>query len=495
MGRKRQFSDDSGDSSFEDEQAVVVAKPTRKPNNTKRSKNDDADRDKSAKPPYPDQINPLFAKVNHFRLFERELWTSRESSLWRKQVYVSRLNRYRIFRNAAFFDRRVTCIEWHPHPKHNHIVAVASKGGDIMWWDSSSSKATHKGYSFHVEAARRRRERNNDSSDDEDGLPPEVPFIYGSGKGGSITAMKFHPELSNFVFTSSIEGCIKRQDFEGRASAFFLDTMSRESWWTALDISHRSLIVGKTNGEVVSTNFDGNVLWRGRLHKNGTKVQHIEVHPIKHYIFATAGNDKLVKIWDARMLRLQGEGGAEPLQIMPHDGNLNSATFSPVAPYTLLTTSQDSQLRIYASDDPSTMPKPVQVLRHPHRSFQHITAIQGYWHPSASGVFAIDAHGTGSTDIVARMEDSRVSQIHVIAKFNHSGDILASASGFTTHLWRYGDDYEAVSSIESIDVDHHNDGGDDDANGGRGGKKKRKGGVGKGKKQDYGRSNKKNAAT
>ena len=65
-------------------------------------------------------------------------------------------------------------------------------------------------------------------------------------------------------------------------------------------------------------------MWRSKLHKTGTKVQHIEVHPVKTYIFSTAGNDKFVKIWDARMLRLQGEGGPEPLQSMLHDGNLNS---------------------------------------------------------------------------------------------------------------------------------------------------------------------------
>ena len=89
-----------------------------------------------------------------------------------------------------------------------------------MWWDSSTSKATHKGYSFHAESVRSRR-RNHGTADDEDDMPPEVPFIYGSGKGGSITAMKFHPEQSNFVFTTSIEGCVKRQDFEGRGTCTY----------------------------------------------------------------------------------------------------------------------------------------------------------------------------------------------------------------------------------------------------------------------------------
>lgn len=40
---------------------------------------------------------------------------------------------YRIFQKAAPFDRRATSLAW--HPTHPRILAVGSKGGDILLWN------------------------------------------------------------------------------------------------------------------------------------------------------------------------------------------------------------------------------------------------------------------------------------------------------------------------------------------------------------------------
>lgn len=47
--------------------------------------------------------------------------------------FLRSLTSYRLFRTASPFDRRVTCLEW--HPTHPSTVAVGSKGGDIILWD------------------------------------------------------------------------------------------------------------------------------------------------------------------------------------------------------------------------------------------------------------------------------------------------------------------------------------------------------------------------
>ncbi|XP_072842127.2 DNA damage-binding protein 2 isoform X3 [Pogona vitticeps] len=47
--------------------------------------------------------------------------------------FVRSLHSYRLFRTASHFDRRITCLEW--HPTHPSTVAVGSKGGDIILWD------------------------------------------------------------------------------------------------------------------------------------------------------------------------------------------------------------------------------------------------------------------------------------------------------------------------------------------------------------------------
>jgi hypothetical protein len=49
----------------------------------------------------------------------------------------------------------------------------------------------------------------------------------------------------------------------------------------------------------------------------------------------------------------------------------------------------------------------------------------------------VDVFQVKGTEVrcVARLEDERVTGIQCIAKFNKTGDILASCSGFTTYLW------------------------------------------------------------
>ena len=43
---------------------------------------------------------------------------------------------FKLCRVASPFDRRVTAIEW--HPTQNNIVAVGSKGGDIILWNTQA---------------------------------------------------------------------------------------------------------------------------------------------------------------------------------------------------------------------------------------------------------------------------------------------------------------------------------------------------------------------
>lgn len=56
-----------------------------------------------------------------------------------QEPFVRSLLSYYNFCDATSpFDRRVTCLEWHPtHPK---TLAVGSKGGDIFLWDFDTKK-------------------------------------------------------------------------------------------------------------------------------------------------------------------------------------------------------------------------------------------------------------------------------------------------------------------------------------------------------------------
>ncbi|XP_009869476.1 PREDICTED: DNA damage-binding protein 2-like, partial [Apaloderma vittatum] len=104
--------------------------------------------------------------------------------------FLRSLASYRLFRTASPFDRRVTCLEW--HPTHPSTVAVGSKGGDIILWDYE--------------------------------VLTKTSFIKGMGAGGSITAMKFNPFNPSQLYTSSVAGSTTLQDFNGNTIRVFTST-------------------------------------------------------------------------------------------------------------------------------------------------------------------------------------------------------------------------------------------------------------------------------
>jgi hypothetical protein len=92
------------------------------------------------------------------------------------RLYLSKLALFKVKKSIAYFDRRVTCIEWHPSPSHPTVVALASKGGDLIWYDYTKNPV-HEG---HVgELVKENGFTTQDS----------LPYLYGQGAGGSITAV------------------------------------------------------------------------------------------------------------------------------------------------------------------------------------------------------------------------------------------------------------------------------------------------------------------
>ena len=53
-----------------------------------------------------------------------------------KSPIVSLTKELELYRTASPFNRRVTVLEW--HPTRPNILGIASKGGDIILWDTES---------------------------------------------------------------------------------------------------------------------------------------------------------------------------------------------------------------------------------------------------------------------------------------------------------------------------------------------------------------------
>ncbi|CAN9499364.1 unnamed protein product [Ophioblennius macclurei] len=326
-----------------------------------------------------------------------------------QEPFVRSLSSYATRHMTSPFDRRITCLEW--HPTHPSTLAVASKGGDIFLWDFKE--------------------------------PTKKSFVQGIGPGGSITDMKFNQLNPNQLFISSIAGMTALRDFNGATITGFTITDSLNYWYCCVDVSvsRQMVVTGDNIGKLVLLGLDGKMIFSDKLHK--AKVTHAEFNPRCDWLLATASVDHTVKLWDLRMMKDK----TSFLHEMPHEKAVNSACFNPVDCTKLLTTDQYDQIRVYSSSDWS---KPQHIIQHPHRQFQHLTPIRAMWHPVHDLIVAgrypddcvctgdkrtVDIFDSNTAELVCQLHDPTVGGIISVNKFSPMGDVLGSGMGVTALIW------------------------------------------------------------
>ncbi|KAM8861344.1 DNA damage-binding protein 2 isoform 2-T2 [Synchiropus picturatus] len=326
-----------------------------------------------------------------------------------QEPFVRSLSSYHFNGSVSPFDRRITCLEW--HPTNPTTLAVASKGGDIYLWDYDT--------------------------------PSKKTFIQGMGAGDSITGMKFNQLNPSQLFISSMGGTTSLQDFNGTTITVFCYTDTLNFWYCCVDVSvsRQMLVTGDNMGELSLLGLDGRKIFSGKLHK--AKVTHAEFNTRCDWLLATASVDHTVKLWDLRNLKDK----TSSLHLLPHDKAVNSAYFNPSDCSKLLTTDQYDQIRVYSSSDWS---KPQHIIQHPHRQFQHLTPIKATWHPTYDLIVAgcypddrvfcgdqrtIDIFDSNSAELVCQLQDPNAPGIKSINKFNPLGDAIGSGMGVTALVW------------------------------------------------------------
>ncbi|KAL3861308.1 hypothetical protein ACJMK2_007344 [Sinanodonta woodiana] len=322
---------------------------------------------------------------------------------------VSSLSEMTLYKTLSPFDRRVTALEW--HPVNPNILAVGSKGGDIILWNVNHKK--------------------------------HDKFIQGGGAGGSCQALKFWPWDSSHVVTASVDGTVTLYDFEGRSNQILADTMNSQDLWycsvavnTPLDL----VAAGDNTGFLRLMHKTGEIVFNLQLHKG--KITHTEFSPREDWLLCTASLDHTVQLWDVRMIKDRSSS----LAILKHEKAVNSAYFSSIDGCRLLTTDQYQELRVYKS--PNWLLD--KTFFHPHRIFQHITPIKATWHPlydlivvgrypdpylCATDPRSIDIMDVVTGEIVCQLQDSEAPGIICLNKFNRLGDYLASGMGVNILLW------------------------------------------------------------
>ncbi|XP_077451714.1 DNA damage-binding protein 2 isoform X2 [Stigmatopora argus] len=326
-----------------------------------------------------------------------------------QEPFVRSLNLYKHRASNVPFDRRITCLEW--HPTHPTTLAVASKGGDIELWDYT--------------------------------LCSQKTFIKGMGPGYSVTDMMFNPFNHTQLFISSMRGTTTLRDFNGTPLKVFAQTATPTFWYCCVDVStsRQMLVTGDNVGMLLLTGLDGQKIFNNKLHK--AKVTHAEFNPRCDWLLATASVDHTVKLWDLRNMKDKNSF----LHDLPHDKAVNAAYFHPADCSKLLTTDQYDQIRVYSSSDWS---KPQNTIWHPHRQFQHITSIKATWHPFHDLIIVgrypddkfhlgdertIDIYDSNTAELAGQVHSSTVEGIKSINKFNPKGDVIASGMGYTVVIW------------------------------------------------------------
>ncbi len=377
-----------------------------------------------------------------------------------KSRFVEEASQWTVYKTASPFNRRVTCIEW--HPTYHNVAAFAAHSGSVYLWNAEDPSRDH--------------------------------VIEGIGYGyGCITDMKFNPRNPSLIYTTSVDGRFCLRDFEGRKTEVHLDTMDIQLWWCSMDVSlqYSAIFVGDSAGNAVILDLDGQTICKyRRLHRG--KIKYAEFCPARSWTLATASNDHTVALWDIRMLRSQNTLTASrptPVEVMEHEGVVTSARFDPIFGSRLLTTAQNSELRVY---DPNNFSEPAVVVKHPHRHFQHMTDITASWHPFYENLCVLgrypardDKDQTRCIDLMDLESGQRLGYLHSsslkgiiqINKFNAFGDSLASGMGHTCLLWHSPDQKSLGRARAEAKLRLERDGGGD-RHSGNGRKRKRVGGGG-----------------
>ncbi|KAL6080630.1 DNA damage-binding protein 2 [Balamuthia mandrillaris] len=385
-----------------------------------------------------------------------------------QKFFLKQLEGYQVFASSSVFERRITCVEW--HPSLPTVLTMGVKNGKIALWD----------YLKQREQMTTLTGRHHE-------------------KAGNITELKYSPRNEQIIYTSSGDGTFQFHDLESNLSQRVLWTDNWDYWFTAFDVCHEHnvLLAGDTRGLAhlldLRTNkpltvlssilffvtcflfhllffllllclhlmlilFQQSIAKPLKLHKK--KLVGVHFNRLDGNVVATTGNDHAARLWDLRMLReievgsssnANNKGLLTPLATLPHSSIVSSAYFSPITRSKLLTTTHDSFFHIY--DLCGDLEQPL-VISHPHRFFRYLSPFKATWHPLHEDMFVCgryDREGGRYVDVICYEDPSSSSSILMNEK--KSSTFRSSSSTKDKAIARKGKQKE-----ESEEQDEENDG-------------------------------------
>ncbi|XP_035224426.1 DNA damage-binding protein 2-like [Stegodyphus dumicola] len=343
----------------------------------------------------------------------------------KKTVILNQISKYRTFDILGPFEKRITAIAW--HPVYSQFAVSGSNRGELSLYNINRSTSE---------------------------ISPSINIK------GSVLGLKFSSNDPSVVFVASFSGGLRQQDFSGQTTTIF--TKVKWGWFNSLDVSYRKTLIlaGDSSGRGHLLTTQGFKIWRSKDYMHHGSITHVEFNTRDENVFATASDDKFVKLWDMRMVANIGTK-LKPVHVFPHLEPVNSACFSPSNGLSLLTTDQHSQLHIYSG--PCWQEH--LIIQHPHRQYEHLTPVKAAWHPIEDIIIVgrypdenflsadrrtIDFYDGNSGELLYR-KNSPTENIISLNAFNITGECLALGSSCNVVFMKDENTIKGSSAVHKQD--------------------------------------------
>ncbi|KAL5228486.1 hypothetical protein ABZP36_016751 [Zizania latifolia] len=326
--------------------------------------------------------------------------------------------------NIKFFQRRVTCLEF--HPTKNNVLLSGDKKGLLGIWDY---------------------------------VKLHEKIIYDSVHSCILNSMKFDTTNDGLLYTASSDGTICSTDLDTGIGSSLLNLnpngWSGPSTWRMIygmdfNTDKGLLLVADSFGFLylldrrLKTKIGHPIL----IHKKGSKVTSLHCNPAQPEVLLSSGNDHYARIWDTRKLEANS-----PLASLAHGRVVNSGYFSPQSGSKILTTCQDNRIRVWDYIF-GNLESPSREIVHSHDFNRHLTPFKAEWDPkdysetvavigryisenyNGVALHPIDFIDTSTGKLLAEVMDPDITTISPVNKLHPRDDILASGSSRSIFIWK-----------------------------------------------------------
>ncbi|KAJ9075228.1 hypothetical protein DSO57_1025952 [Entomophthora muscae] len=265
----------------------------------------------------------------------------------------------------------------HPDPT-KFLVASGSKTGELSIFDASAY-------------AQEWRDGNQNGPTAEEDYCVDDSIIRSQPHYEAITGMYFSPTDANKLITGSHDGTIRLTDVESNDVVTSLAASENELKLTSLDFTPDQ------PHTVFFSTYDGHMGYHDirtsgacqptAVYKLGyAKIGNIAFNPVKPRIFSASSPNRTVKLWDLRSFKTSIK--YEPIHCIELNGSASSGHWDSTG-IRMVTTSFEHALRVFDTsallagevDKNVSIPQISQTGFHSCRTGQHVTVLQGRFHP------------------------------------------------------------------------------------------------------------------